>query len=125
MLRLKRVDVDFERCTTWVHADEAKGREAIGVPLNEDAMAVLSEEKGKQPRVCVHLQGPTSRAAEHNLVAQRAQPRRHRGLPLTASAHLRHRSRMQRNTGARKTALLRFRLQLHFEIGQKGPITRP
>jgi hypothetical protein len=31
---------------------------------------------------------------------------------LTASAHLRHRSRMQCNAGVRKTALLRFCIQL-------------
>jgi len=39
----------MDRRTAWVHADEAKGGEAIGVPLNDDAMAVLSEEKGKHP----------------------------------------------------------------------------
>lgn len=30
------------RSAAWVHADEAKGREAIGVPLNNEAMAVLN-----------------------------------------------------------------------------------
>jgi hypothetical protein len=42
----------MERRTAWVHADEAKCREAIGVPLNDEAMAVLNEEKGKHPE-CV------------------------------------------------------------------------
>ena len=32
--------VDLERRTAWIHADEAKAREAIGVPLNDEAMAV-------------------------------------------------------------------------------------
>ena len=41
--------VDLGRRTAWVHGDEAKGGEAIGVPLNGDAMAVLNEEKGKHP----------------------------------------------------------------------------
>ncbi len=33
----------------WAHADEAKGSEAIGVPLNDDAMAGLREEQGEHP----------------------------------------------------------------------------
>ena len=42
-------DLDLGRSTAWVHTDEAKGGEAIGVPLNDDAMAVLNEAKGKHP----------------------------------------------------------------------------
>lgn len=49
VLGLKWADVDMKRRTAWVHADEAKGREAIGVPLNDEAMAVLCEELGKHP----------------------------------------------------------------------------
>ena len=74
MLRLKRVDVDFERCTTWVHADEAKGREAIGVPLNEEAMAVLSEEKGKQPECVFTYKGRP--LAQLNTTSWRNAPKR-------------------------------------------------
>lgn len=47
VLGLKWSDVDMDRRTAWVHADEAKGGEAIGVPLNDEAMAVLREEFGK------------------------------------------------------------------------------
>ncbi len=47
VLGLKWPDVDMERRTAWVHADEAKGGEAIGVPLNDEAVAVLREELGK------------------------------------------------------------------------------
>ena len=47
VLHLKWSQVDLERRTAWIHADEAKGREAIGVPLNEEAMAVLRDELGK------------------------------------------------------------------------------
>jgi integrase len=46
---LRWSEIDLARNTAWVHADEAKGGEAIGVPLNDDAMAVLNEEKGKHP----------------------------------------------------------------------------
>jgi integrase len=49
VLGLKWSDVDMERRTAWVHADEAKGGEAIGVPLNDEAVAVLREELGKHP----------------------------------------------------------------------------
>ena len=49
MLGLKWHDVDMERRTAWVHADEAKGGESIGVPLNNEAIAVLREELGKHP----------------------------------------------------------------------------
>ena len=47
VLGMRWSDVDLERRTAWVHADEAKGGEAIGVPLNDEAMAVLREELGK------------------------------------------------------------------------------
>jgi integrase len=49
VLHLKWSQVDLERRTAWIHADEAKGREAIGVPLNDEAMAVLRDEQGKHP----------------------------------------------------------------------------
>jgi integrase len=49
VLDLQWSAVDLGRRTAWVHGDEAKGGEAIGVPLNDDAMAVLNEEKGKHP----------------------------------------------------------------------------
>lgn len=49
VLHLEWPQVDLERRTAWIHADEAKAGEAIGVPLNDEAMAVLSEERGKHP----------------------------------------------------------------------------
>jgi integrase len=49
VLGLEWSEVDMQRRTAWVHADEAKGGEAIGVPLNDDAVAVLREEVGKHP----------------------------------------------------------------------------
>ena len=33
VLGVRWSDVDLERCTAWVHAGEAKGGVAIGVPL--------------------------------------------------------------------------------------------
>jgi len=39
--------VDISRRVAWIHADEAKGGEAIGVPLNSDAIEALSMTDGK------------------------------------------------------------------------------
>ncbi|NND82218.1 MAG: site-specific integrase [Gammaproteobacteria bacterium] len=38
--------VDLERQIAWIHADQAKARKAIAVPLNDDALAVLDVQKG-------------------------------------------------------------------------------
>ena len=42
--------VDLERRVAWVHPDQAKARRAIGVPLNEDAVAVLRRQVGRDER---------------------------------------------------------------------------
>jgi integrase len=42
--------VDLERRVAWVHPDQAKARRAIGVPLNEDAVAVIRKQLGKHLR---------------------------------------------------------------------------
>jgi integrase len=42
--------VDMQRATAFVPANEAKGREAITVPLNADALAVLERWKGRHRR---------------------------------------------------------------------------
>jgi integrase len=63
VLELTWPDVDMERRTAWVHADEAKGGESIGVPLNDEAMAVLREELGKHPlRVFTYKGRPVGQA---------------------------------------------------------------
>ena len=41
--------VDLEKCRAWVHPDQAKARRAIPVPLNDDAMAVVTRQIGKHP----------------------------------------------------------------------------
>ena len=42
--------VDLKRGVALVHADQAKARRAIGVPLNEDAVAVIRKQLGKHLR---------------------------------------------------------------------------
>lgn len=39
--------VDIENRRAWVHPDQAKARKAIPVPLNEDALEVVSKQVGK------------------------------------------------------------------------------
>jgi integrase len=41
--------VDLDRRLAWVHPDQAKGRKAIGVPLNDTAMALVRAQVGKHP----------------------------------------------------------------------------
>jgi integrase len=41
--------VDLERRLAWVHPDQAKGHKAIGVPLNDTAMALVRAQVGKHP----------------------------------------------------------------------------
>ncbi len=55
VLGIKWPNVDMERRTTWVHADEAKGGESIGVPLNDEA--VLREEFRQTSAARIHVQG--------------------------------------------------------------------
>lgn len=42
--------VDLDRRIAWIHADQAKGRRIITVPLNADAVALLREQQGQHPR---------------------------------------------------------------------------
>ena len=47
--------VDLSRKLAWIHPDQAKARKAIAVPLNEAALEVLLEQRGKHaPRVSAY-----------------------------------------------------------------------
>lgn len=39
--------VDLERRVAWIHPDQSKTRKAIVVPLNDDAMRVLTSQRGR------------------------------------------------------------------------------
>jgi integrase len=41
--------VNLEKGLAWIHADQAKGKRAIPVPLNKDAIEVLKRQIGKHP----------------------------------------------------------------------------
>ena len=50
VLALEWSQVELKRGVAWVHPDQAKARRAIGVPLNEDAVAVIRRQLGKHLR---------------------------------------------------------------------------
>ena len=55
--------IDMSRKVAWIHADQAKARKAIGVPLNDDAIAVLREQLGKHStNVFVYKGNPIKKA---------------------------------------------------------------
>lgn len=54
---LRWAQVDRGRCRAWVTAEEAKGRRAIPVPLNVEAMQVVSEQLGKHRQFVFTYQG--------------------------------------------------------------------
>jgi integrase len=41
--------VDLTRAVAWIHADQAKGKRAIPVPLNAEALAVIRAQIGRHP----------------------------------------------------------------------------
>ena len=64
--QLKWSQVDISRRCAWIHADEAKGKKAIAVPLNEDALAVLRRQEGGCPIYVFTYKGkPVWRANNH------------------------------------------------------------
>ena len=42
--------VDMRRGVLWIHADQAKARRSIGLPLSAEAKAVLSAQRGLSPQ---------------------------------------------------------------------------
>lgn len=66
VLGLEWTQVDLVRRVAWVHPDQAKARRAIGVPLNEDAVAAILRQRGKHlRRVFVDAAGETMDAWPH------------------------------------------------------------
>ena len=55
--RLEWTQVDLTRRMAWIHSDEAKAKEPIGVPLNNEAVGVLRQEAGKHDKRVFTWQG--------------------------------------------------------------------
>ena len=58
--------LDMQRRCAWIHADQAKGKKAIAVPLNEDALTVIRQQIGKHDTHIFTYDGnPVTRANNH------------------------------------------------------------
>lgn len=51
VLNLEWSQVDMKRRVAWIHGDQAKAGQPIGVPLNDDAMGVLDRRRGCDSRL--------------------------------------------------------------------------
>jgi len=59
--QLRWDQVDLERSLAWIHADQAKARRAIPVPLSPSAINILRGQRGQHPtRVFSYLGRPIS-----------------------------------------------------------------
>ncbi|MHA7834268.1 MAG: tyrosine-type recombinase/integrase [Algiphilus sp.] len=68
--RLAWADVDMERACAWVHPDQLKTGNAIAVPLNANALAVLKGRQGQHPEYVFTYRGKP--VAQVNTKAWRA-----------------------------------------------------
>ena len=57
VIRLEWGQVDLKQRLAWIHADQAKAREAIAVPLNDVAMSVLNRQLGQHLKSVFTYQG--------------------------------------------------------------------
>ncbi|MDP1688895.1 MAG: site-specific integrase [bacterium] len=58
--------IDMQRRCAWIHADQAKGKKAIAVPLNSDALVVIQQQIGKSDiHVFTYKGKPVTRANNH------------------------------------------------------------
>lgn len=51
--------VDLARQVAWIHADQAKARKAIPVPLNSEALQIVTRQLGKHPTHVFTYKGNT------------------------------------------------------------------
>lgn len=58
--------LDMQRRSAWIHADQAKAEKAIGVPLNDEALTVIQQQIGKHDTHVFTYEGkPVTRANNH------------------------------------------------------------
>ncbi|SDP45712.1 Site-specific recombinase XerD [Ralstonia sp. 25mfcol4.1] len=63
---LEWAQVDTARALAWIHADQAKAKRVISVPLNGDALEVLAEQRGEHRDYVFTYQGsPVGRIYNH------------------------------------------------------------
>jgi len=55
--------LDLERKVAWIHPDQAKTNKPLGIPLNDEAVAVIKAQEGKHPtRVFTYAGKPVAKA---------------------------------------------------------------
>lgn len=58
--------IDMQKRCAWIHADQAKGKKSISVPLNDDAMTILRLQIKKNEKFVFTYKGePVTRANNH------------------------------------------------------------
>ena len=63
VLELEWNQIDLQRRFAWIHPDQAKSAKAIGVPLNDDAVAVIKAQIGKHNvRIFTYKGNPIKKA---------------------------------------------------------------
>lgn len=66
VVNLKWSEVNLERKQAWVHPDESKTGNAIGIPLNDEAINCLKQQMGKhETHVFTYRGYPVQRASTH------------------------------------------------------------
>ncbi len=66
VVKLEWSQVDLDRRCAWIHADQAKARKAIPVPLNAEAVLVLRQQASKHPiKVFTYKGKPVIKANNH------------------------------------------------------------
>ena len=66
VLNLEWSQVDMKRKVAWIHPDQAKAGNSIGVPLSDDAMTVLRGQKKLHKKwVFAYGDAPLTRATNH------------------------------------------------------------
>jgi len=64
IVQLKWSQLDLEQRLAWIHPDESKSGNAIGVPLNSEAITVLRQQLGKHLQHVFTYEGrPIARAS--------------------------------------------------------------
>lgn len=77
--------VDLTRRAAWVHADQAKARKAIAVPLSAAAVIVIREQIGKHSTHVFSYRGKPVRR-QHQGMARGVKAGRHRRFPMARLA---------------------------------------
>ncbi len=66
MTEFKWNQIDMQRHRAWVYEDETKGKKAIAIPLNDEAIAIIRQQIGKHDTHVFTYKGqPVTRANNH------------------------------------------------------------